>query len=832
VNRIRHALRTLTKTPFVTAVAVLSLALGIGGNAAIFSLFDQILLQALPVQEPERLVNFANPGEKRGSTSCGGAGGCDEVFSYPMFLDLQAAESGFSGIALHNEFGANVAVDGRTTAGGGMLVSGSYFPVLGLRPAIGRLLGPADDENIGENFVAVLSHGYWSRELGADPSVLNKSIIVNGQAMTIVGVAPEGFHGTTLGSRPDVFVPVTMRSLMNRWFDGFEDRNSYWGYLFARLKDGVELEQAGAELNTAYSAIINEVEAPLNDEFSEATMERFRSKQLVFKPGQQGQSTLQGEASTPLLILFTLTGIVLLIASANVANLLLARGATRSAEMAIRASLGASRRQLVGQLLVESCLLALLGGAASLIVARWTLGGILSMLPPEAASIFSMDLRPGVVLFAAALSLGTGILFGIYPALYSTRADLNTTLRESSGQPSGARSAARFRNGLVVVQLAMSMALLVAAGLFIKSLVNVSRVDLGIDATDLVTFRLSPERNGYTPDETRELFNRLEESLATLPGVRSVTAGLVPLIAGSSWGTNVSVEGYERGPDVDSMTRFNRVGADYFSTVGIPLIAGREFTTSDTLDAPNVAVVNETFARKFGIEGRQAVGKWMAFSSTDELDIEIVGLVEDAKYSDVKREVPPLLFVPHRQDENLGFINFYARTEGDPDAVLRAVPGVVSRLDPNLPVDDLKTLEIQIRENIFMDRMISTLAASFAMLATVLAAIGLYGVLAFTVAQRTREIGLRMALGASEGTVRGMVLRQVGRLAAIGGAIGVGLALLLGRGAQSLLYELEGHDPVVVAASVLALAVVALGAAYVPALRASRVDPMQALRFD
>jgi predicted permease len=430
------------------------------------------------------------------------------------------------------------------------------------------------------------------------------------------------------------------------------------------------------------------------------------------------------------------------------------------------------------------------------------------------------------------LSLGTGFIFGIYPALYSTRSDLITTLRESSGQPSGARSASRFRNGLVVVQLAMSMALLVAAGLFIKSLVNVSRVDLGLDATNLVTFAISPELNGYESAETHEFFNRAEESLAALPGVESVTAGMVPLIAGSNWGTNVSVEGFERGPDIDSHTRFNEVGADYFSTVGIPLIAGREFTVSDTLEAPKVAVVNETFARKFGIEGRQAVGKWMAFGATDELDVEIVGLVEDAKYSDVKREVPPLAFIPYRQDDALGFINFYIRTTSDPEGVLRAIPGTIAKLDPNLPVDQLKTLEIQIRENIFLDRMISTLAASFAILATVLAAIGLYGVLAFTVAQRTREIGLRMALGADGRTVRGMVLRQVAVLAAIGGVIGIGAALLLGRGAQSLLYELQGHDPAVVVLSVLALAVVALGAAYVPALRASRVDPMQALRFE
>ncbi len=356
MRNLKLALRTLTRTPFITAVAVLSLALGIGANAAIFSLFDQMLLRALPVQEPDRLVNLANPGPKPGSQQCNQAGNCSIVFSYPMFQDLERVEGTFAGVAAHRLFGANLAHASQTMNGEGVFVSGSYFPVLGVRPALGRLLGPADDQNVGEHFVAVLSYRYWENRLGADPAVLNQTLIVNGQPMTVVGVAARGFEGTTLGGRPDVFVPITMRGLLQPGFTAFENRRNYWAYLFARLRPGVSIEQARSEMNTVYSGIVNEVEAPLQRGMSEATMERFRSKELTVEAGWRGQSSMHGEVSTPLALLMSITGVVLLIACANIANLLLARGAQRSQEIAIRGSLGASRRQLLTQLLTESCL--------------------------------------------------------------------------------------------------------------------------------------------------------------------------------------------------------------------------------------------------------------------------------------------------------------------------------------------------------------------------------------------------------------------------------------------------------------------------------------------
>ena len=835
MSGLKLAVRTLRKSPFVTGVAVLSLALGIGANAAIYSMFDEMLLRALPVQEPDRLVNLGAPGPKPGSQSCNQAGDCNQVFSYPMFRDLQEAGGPFAGFAAHRLFPVNLAQSGQTQGGEGLMVSGSYFPLLGVRPALGRLLGPGDDEVIGGHFVAVLSYEYWENRLGADPSVLNQTMMVNGQAMTVVGVAPRGFRGTSLGGDPDVFVPISMRGVMNPAFEGFEDRRVYWAYVFGRLAPGVTLDRADSELNVRYAAIVNEVEAPLQEGMSAETLERFRQKRITLEPGYRGQSSLHAEVHTPLAILFAVTGVVLLIACANIANLLLARGAGRAQEMAIRGSLGARRGQILRQLLTESLLLAFLGGAMSLLVARWTLGFISAVLPAEAASTLTLSLDPSVMLFAGLLSIGTGIVFGLYPAIANSRPDLQSILKAGSGQPSGARQAARFRSILVTAQIALSTALLVPAGLFIRSLSNVGQIDLGVEsAGEVVTFQIAPELNGYEAERSMALFGQIEEELAALPGVTGASAGMVPIMAGSSWGTDVSVEGFESGPDIDSNSRLNEVGAGYFSTLGIALVAGREFDDSDAEGAPMVAVVNEAFTRKFNLGGAQAVGKWMATggSGQSELDIQIVGVVQDAKYNDVKGEVPPVFFRPYRQGGRRGFMTFYARTSLASDALLSAVPGVVARADANLPIEELKTLEQQVADNVFLDRIISTLSAAFAILATALAAIGLYGVLAYTVAQRTREIGLRMALGAGRERVRKMVLGQMARMLIVGGILGVAVAIALGRAAQSLLFGIDGYDPIVIAGVAILLSAIALGAALIPAQRAARVDPMDALRYE
>ena len=835
----RLALRTLFRTPLVTVVAILSLAFGMGANAAIFSAFDTILLRPLPAREPDRLVNLSAPGPKPGSTTSNQAGGVDEIFSYPMFRDLERLQKVFTGIAAHRTFSANLAYRQNTETGDGMLVSGSYFQVLGLQPALGRLIDPSDDPAPGESHIVVLAFDYWRTRFGATRAVLNNTLIINGQPMTIVGVAPRGFDGTTLGAKPQVFVPITMRELVQPFMtapgrpSNFGNRRAYWAYLFARLKPGVTIEQARAALNVQYHAIINEVEAPLQKGISARTLAQFCAKSVTIEPGSQGQTTVRADARVSLLLLMGVTALVLLIACANIANLLLARGAARAGEMAVRLSIGAGRGHLVAQLLTESCLLALFGAVAGLVVAHWTLKFMLSLLPADAATVMPPGLNATAVLFAAGLALGTGMLFGLLPALYATRPDLGGTLKGQAGQSGRTRSAAWFRTVLATAQITLSMALLAGAGLLVKSFGNVSRVKLGLDADRLVTFTVAPQLNGYKAQRSAALFERLEDELAQVPGVSGVTAGVITLLAGENWGTNVTVEGFDAGPDTDTNSRLNEVAPSYFRTLGTPLLAGREFTRADIATSPKVAIVNEEFARKFNL-GRNAVGRHMAQGSGPgvRLDIEIVGFVKDAKYSSVKTKIPPQFFVPYRQDNTAGFLTFYVRTALDTDQLFPVIRRIVARADPNLPLMNLRTMTEQIKENVFLDRFIMTLSTSFAVLATLLAAIGLYGVLAYSVVQRTREIGLRMALGAAPNSVRGMVLRQVAGMTLVGGAIGFGGAVGLGRAAQSLLFEMNGYDPTVFASAAIVLTLVALAAGFVPATRASRIDPMLALRYE
>jgi predicted permease len=831
MRNVKLAFRTLFKTPFVTIVAILSLALGIGANAAIYSLFNEILRQPLPVKEPDRLVNLANPGPQSGSNSCNQAGGCDEIFSYPMFRDLQKAHSAFAGVAAHRLVGANVAMAGQTPLNGQlMLVSGNYFDLLGLRPAIGRLIAPDDDATVGANFVAVLNYAYWENQLGSNPNVLGQKMTVNGQRYTIIGVGPRGFNGTTLGARPYLYIPISMRGALNDGFNGFNERRNYWIYLFARLQPGVSIEQAASAINTVYKPILLDVEVPLQKGMSAQTLARFKAKVITLADGRRGQSSMLREAKIPLLLLFSITGIVLLIACANIANLLLARAANRTMEMAVRLSLGALRRQLILQLLTESVLLAVLGGAVGILVAIVTLRGIGAMLPSEATMTMDLSLSTAALVFTAAISLATGILFGLAPALQSTRAELVTELRNNSGKISGGRGAARFRTSLVTAQIALSMALLISAGLFIKSLRNVSRVDLGITIDNVVTFGISPGLSGYDTTRAKALYARVEDALQAIPGVKGVTSAMVPILAGNNWGNSVSVQGFIKNPDTDDNARFNAVGPSYFTVLGVPLVAGRDFAPSDGVGAAKVAIVNETFAKKFKL-GRDAVGKHMSIGN-DSLDIEIIGLAKDSKYSQVKDSTPPVYVLPYRQFGRVTSNNFYVRSALPTDQIVRSIRSAMRGIDPNLPLEELKTLPEQVRENVFLDRMISTMSVSFAVLATLLAAIGLYGVLAYSVVQRTREIGVRMALGADGSRVRSMVLRQVGLMTLVGGVIGVAGAVALGKGAQSLLYELKGTDPIVFTIAAAALLAVAYAAGYVPARRASRIDPMQALRYE
>ena len=834
MRNLKLAFRTLARTPFVTTIAALSLGLGIGANSAIYSIFYRMLRQQLPVAGADRLVNFSAPGPKNGSLSCGQAGSCDDVFSYPMFRDLQKAKlSAFTGIAGHRDISANVSYDRSAFARRGLLVSGSYFPLLQIRPALGRLLSPMDDET-GAPPAVVLAHWFWEASLGADPAVIGKTLTVNGKATTIVGVAPENFNGTTYGSRPAFYEALAMGPVVGTGIERqITDRQAYWIYVFARLAPGTTIERAQAQVNTVYQPIIRDVEAPLQHNTADSVLKRFLAKQVVIAPGARGQSSMAQEASPVIFMLFAITGLVLLIACANIANLLMARATSRELEMAIRLSLGATRRQLLAQLLTETITLALIGGVLSLAFASWTLQGIASLLPQQFTDDLALGMNWPAVGFAALLSLATGFVFGLFPALHSTRPDLVTSLRNNSGKLAGGRTARRFRTTLATGQIALAMALLMSAGLFLKSLWKVSRTDLGVRVENLVTFSVTPQQTGYDSVRARALYTRIEEELAALPGATAATSAMVPLIAGSNWNTGVRVQGFHGDANNAAQSSFNGIGPGHFRAIGVPLLAGREFTDADNARAPKVAIVNEAFARHFGL-GANPVGKRMAstFSDTLPLDIEIVGLVRDMKYATVKGDVPPVYFIPNRQQTHIGTMYFYVRTASDPSTMLGSMRQLVQRLDPMLPVENLRTMPEEIRINTFEDRMVTTLAASFALLATLLASIGLYGVLAYSIAQRTREIGVRMALGASVHDVRLLVLRQVGLMTLVGGVIGVAGALGLAKAAQAMLYKMSGADPVVITLSVVFLALVALAAGYVPALRASRVSPMQALRYE
>ncbi|BDC50321.1 hypothetical protein F183_A26370 [Bryobacterales bacterium F-183] len=834
MSDLRFAVRTLAKTPVISAVAVLSLALGIGANSAMFSLFDQILMKPLAVHAPEGLVNLRDEGPKMGSSSANDSGGPSYVFSAPMLRDLEKSNV-FEGVAGFRNFGANVAFRGQTSSSLGLFVSGQYFGLLGLQATAGRLLGPGDDEKPGGHPVVVLSHKYWENKLGSRTDVLGQTMTVNGKAMTIVGVGPQEFTSTSIGLEPDLYAPLAMREALTPGWTGLAERMSYWVYLFGRLKPGMSMEQAQTAINVVYTGIIKEVDLPLQKSGSKTYMDRFKAKQLVLESGRLGFGSLRRDSRPVLGFLLAITGFVLLIACANIANLLLARAANRSREISIRLSVGASRWQLIRQLLTESMVLAMLGGLGGILVSRWTLYGMVSMMPAEGQAFFAETTDWRVLLFTLGISLLTGLMFGIFPALHSTSPDLSNTLKDQAGQVSASGAAARFRSTLVTAQIGLSLVLLISAGLFLKSLVNIARVELGIRTSNLITFGISPDLSGYTPQRALALVEKLEGSLAAIPGVSGVTGATVPLVAGDNHGTNVTVDGFVAGPDTDMDSMINEVGPNFFSTVGMTLLAGREFTAADNAAGPKVAVINEAFARKFNLgSGTAPIGKRMrrGASAKEPNDITIVGVAKNATYSSVKDAVPPLFYTPFRQRKDFGSVSLYVRTALPPEQIIPLVRRAVANEDSQLPIENLKTMETQIKENVFVDRMITTQASAFALLATLLAAVGLYGVLAYSVARRTREFGIRLALGADAASVRNMVLREVTRMVVIGTVVGIPAALGLARLFASELYKMEVSDPLVVGSATIAMALVALLAGYVPALRATRIDPMHALRYE
>jgi putative ABC transport system permease protein len=825
--RIRYALRSLGRAPLLSLVVVLSLGLGIGANTAIFSLLHQVVLSSLPVEKPEELVLATAPGEfKDGRSATNNSGGMDYVFSYPMFREMEKQAKSVAGLAGFRDVGANLAFGTQTVSGGIVLASGGYFPVLGVRPLMGRTLLPEDDQPGGGNPVVMLGYGYWHDKLGARTDVLNQTIRINAQPFTIVGIAPAGFNGTTLGHEPDAWAPMSFKPQMTPNWDGTKRWDDYWIYMVARLKPGTTRQQAAAALNGPYSALV-EQQAKTVHWRDENKVRRFRQSRLSLVDGKQGNSSFRDSTRTPILILLAATAMVLLIAMANAANLLLARSAQRRRELAIRSAMGAGRGELMGQLLTEALLLAFGGGIAGVVLGVVTLKLLIAQFAGDDPIYFlTSTLEWPVLLFAIALSVATGLLFGLYPAWEGSRPALALTLKDESGQASSTRGTARVRKTLVCAQVMISAVLLIPTGLFLKSLVNLMHVDLGIKTENVVGFSVSPALNGYKTEQNSALFERIETELAAIPGVRGVAAAMVPLIAGSNWGNSVEIEG--RAPN-DSNSMFNEISPGYFGKMGIPLIAGREFTASDNLAGPRVAIVNEHFVKKL-LDGRQPIG--LHFTGGGPGPMEIVGVVRDSHYSGVKQEPPNLYYTPWRQEKQLNSLTFYVRAALPAEQMFPQIRRVMASIDRDLPLENLRKLDDTIRKNIQSDRLVLQLAAAFAILATLLAMLGLYGVMAHSVTRRTREIGIRMALGAPPARIRRMVLREMLWILGIGLVVGVPAALALSRLTESQLYGVKAFDAVVVAGAAFALAATAALAGYLPARRASRVSPISALRYE
>lgn len=830
---LRYALRMLRKSPGFTAVAVLSLALGIGANTAIFSLMNAVMLRTLPVEEPDRLVLF---GEGKWGGIIGDLPNRSwQLFNYPFYREVQRQNQVFSGVAammsLPNDVRGIVSGSTRPEPVRTRLVSGTYFSVLGVKAIAGRTFTDAEDQTPGSHPVAVMSYSWWQRRFGRDQSVIGKTLTIGSTVFHVIGVAPQEFFGTSVGESPDLWIPAAMiAQVPPAWGGetGLRDPDFQAFYILARLKPGVSTAQASSQVNVLFKQSLHE---RVGSNPSQKELTDIRKAMIEITPGGHGLSQIRQQFSTSLQILMAAVGVVLLIACANIANLLLARAASRRREIAVRLSIGASRVRLIRQMLTESIFMAVVGGAAGIVFAWWA-GGFLVWMVSTGEEVLPLHVAPDarVLMFTTLLSLATGILFGLAPAFRATRVDLSASLKEGRGSVS-ARSSQFLAKALIVSQVALSAVLLIGASLFVHSLTNLRSVETGFNKENVLVMSVDVASLGYKRDDPRlsDMYHRAEEAVSALPGVRAASFSMFTVLEGS-WTEYAYPQGRPR-PAEQREVHNNVVGPAFFATIGLPIVMGRPIGPQDTATSPKVAVINETMARWF-FPNESPIGQHFRLGEDEHNgQIQIVGVAKDAKYESLQEGPKPAAYYPYTQ--NVGYYgSFQVRYSGDARSLIPAIRHVFAEVDRNLPIGGIRTMAEQVDNTLVQQKLTARLSTFFGLLALLLASIGIYGVLSYAVAQRTSEVGLRMALGARRGSVVWMVMRDVLMLVAGGLAIGVPSAWALERQASSMLFGLGNVDAASFAAAISILAAVAAFAAYLPARKALLVDPMSALRYE
>lgn len=827
INDIKFGLRKLAKSPGFTCVAVLTLALGIGANTAIFSIFEQVLLRALPVKDPDSLVMLVAEGKYIGS-SWG-----SRKLSYQMFKDFQDRKEVFEEVMCRR--GEVVAMNDGSGAERveTELASAGYFEMLGVQAALGRTFVAEDETAPGANPVIVLSHDFWQSRFAGDPNIVGHTLLINDSPMVVVGVAEPKFKGISLDSRPKLFIPITMKVQVTPSWHTLGDSRTRWVEVFARLKPGISRNQALAYAQIHYRQIIeHEAETMISEGVSADDREQFLQSRMVLLPASRGHSFISSTLSTHLHLLMGLAGLVLLVACANISNLLIIRATSSQKETTIRLAMGASRLCIVRQMLTESMLLAFAGGLAALLVSNWTTHAIMLLAPGQLKAAFSTGINGRMLVFNIIISAAAAFLFGLLPAWRAAQIDLVSRLKDQAASVIGSRKA-RLRQAIVIVQVCLSLILLVGSGLLIRSLLALYKQDPGFKTTNLVCFKMDPTQSGYKGQRRIQFCRRLKEQLQSVPGIESVALAHVGVFEGQGWINGIVVEGYQAKENEDVAAVFNSVSRDYCKTLGVPVKLGREFNETDELPgAKQVVLVNEAFVKWF-LPDRNPLGYHLGirWSPDAKPDREIIGIVQDSKSTSLQQKIEPLVIAPHSQI-GISYMTVFVRTSLPSMQVFKVIRERVHAIDTSIPIFGMNTVENQLDKSLTNERLIGFLSSLFGMLATILSTIGLYGVTAYSVARREKEIGIRIALGARKMNVLALVVREGMILTGIGVGVGLLAALWLTRILRSFLFGIEPHDPVtMVSASMLMITIAAL-AAWIPARRAAKIDPMEALRYE